>query len=372
MMIVKNVKYDIFKIMCSVLFAFAMIFVPDSISAAKENAEIISYIPKEGMDYFNSNYKSMLKCITEDESVEIDISKVETGVPYVDYIIDEIQNPIYHFPMIYKDKIIYVIDLSESELGYVLAIGTDFVDELNQIDYQNKEYIFYQEDGELIAENEDGKIKIYSNDGVKNFSIKNAQFYAKSFRAKKEAIYNKINDYVLSDKEDNPDTKNLMGKQLTLHNPRGQYTYNMCWASTVATIVNYRTDSAYTGFDVCNRIGRGYDAGGSIYHMQDAMSVLGVKYPYIKGSALTYSEVKKNIDAGYPFAAGGDNGGTTVGHVVTIYGYKTVDNTKKILTWNSALQNGAGGKKWYEYNKGIIGTAGGKTYAWDRSLYKKK
>lgn len=372
MMIVKNVKNDILKIICSVLFALVMIFVPNSISVAKENADIVSYIPKEGMVYFNENYKSMLKCITEDEGVVIDISKMKIGVPYVDYIIDEVQNPIYHFPVIYKSKIIYVIDLAESEQGYVLAIGTDFVDKLNQIDYQNKEYIFYQENGELIAENEDGKTKIYSNNSVKNYSIEKTKFYAKSFRAKKEAIYNKINDYVLSDKKCKSNTKNLMGKELTLHNPRGQYTYNMCWASTVATIVNYRTDSAYTGFDVCNRIGRGYDAGGNIYHMQDAMSVLGVKYPYIKGEALTYSEVKKNIDAGYPFAAGGDNSGTTVGHVVTICGYKTVDNTKKILTWNSALQNGAGGKKWYEYNNMIIGTAGGKTYAWDRSLYKIK
>ncbi len=61
-----------------------------------------------------------------------------------------------------------------------------------------------------------------------------------------------------------------------------------------------------------------------------------------------------------------------VGHVVTVFGYSTKGNDRYIKVWDSALNNGNGLEKTWDFDKGIISTLSGKSYYWEGTLYKKK
>ena len=61
-----------------------------------------------------------------------------------------------------------------------------------------------------------------------------------------------------------------------------------------------------------------------------------------------------------------------VGHVVTVFGYSKKGNDRYIRVWDSALNNGNGLEKTWDFDKGIISTLSGKSYYWEGTLYKKK
>lgn len=136
---------------------------------------------------------------------------------------------------------------------------------------------------------------------------------------------------------------------LELYEPQGQYSFGICWASTVATVYNYLSTSVISGVQVCNRMGISLNEGGTIYDEQDALALY-------------------NIDLEKPIIA---NGFTVyeVGHAVTIYGYTgTSSTTGYVQYWNSALNSGLGGEAVFKYNSRAFSSGTGYTYKWKTTL----
>ena len=61
-----------------------------------------------------------------------------------------------------------------------------------------------------------------------------------------------------------------------MFNQQGQGKYGLCWAASVATIVNYRNGTAYTAKNVADRMGIEYNTGGTLENASLALNLYGV------------------------------------------------------------------------------------------------
>jgi hypothetical protein len=103
----------------------------------------------------------------------------------------------------------------------------------------------------------------------------------------------------------------------------------LCWAATTATIVNYRSGKKQLeAYDVADYMHIGYDNGGTLYDIQNALSHYGFEYSAIN-QPLSMQAISEAINdkkpicmCAYSFAGG---------HAVTLVGY----TSDTITLWNS-------------------------------------
>ena len=155
---------------------------------------------------------------------------------------------------------------------------------------------------------------------------------------------------------------------INLKSPQGQYGYGMCWASTAATIINHENKTSKTGFDICNQLGLGYNSGGSITDIKNALKKNGVYYNTIVKKVISWDEIKDIISSNH-LAAIGDSSDSGKGHAATLCGYRTVEGKKQVRIWDSALNKDNGAYKWRNLAQGIFSTIHGTAYYWEKTLY---
>ncbi len=73
-------------------------------AASEEKISVIDYIPEEGQRYLKDNYVNILECAAEDEFSLDEISDIRIGTPYVEFVLGEVQDSIYHYPLIWTIK----------------------------------------------------------------------------------------------------------------------------------------------------------------------------------------------------------------------------------------------------------------------------
>lgn len=156
--------------------------------------------------------------------------------------------------------------------------------------------------------------------------------------------------------DDTPTGENVTQK-CGITNFLRQGNYGLCWACTVGTIVNYKTGLNLTGMDIADRMGIGYDDGGTIYQIQQALGLYGLSYT-VKTSKPSFAQVKSNIDADRPF--GICLTASNAGHAITGYGYayNTGDtsanaSTNLVYAWDSN-----GYQISFKHNANTISTSG--------------
>lgn len=302
---------------------------------------------------------------------------------------DDIQYEVYYFPVISKadNQIVFKIGVIGTIYGYTYEVNCDLINELNQINYaENSDWIFYTVGDSVYAENSKKVVELNSENGMateasrsavlgkhKEASQKERDFVNKRYSEKKKVLENKVIEFQKfkprewSSEEEKLNSK--VGGLLTLRSPQGQYDYGMCWASVAATIINYMqvTSAVVTGFDVCSRLGIGYDDGGSIYDLADGLNYYNIVYGEIYTRAMDGNEIISNIDAGKPIALYAFGSVNYIGHAVTIRGYS--GNVTNVYIWDSYLNNGAGGYASFAFsNSGSCFTINGDPYAWTLSL----
>lgn len=147
-----------------------------------------------------------------------------------------------------------------------------------------------------------------------------------------------------------------------------QGNYGLCWAASVATTVRYLNYSKYaslTAKQVANKMGIGYNDGGSISDIKNALKKYGQTY-LTSSSQLTFGKVQTNIVAQYPVIMVCYDSGNTVGHAVTCIGYTTYGGIKQVTFWNS------GNKKVTTVEYKTLGTKfsyAGYSFIWKKSVY---
>lgn len=318
-------------------------------------------IPKEGMDYFNTNYQSLLNNIVTDplmNNQNIRSTKsLSIGNPFMIYGNNGEADSTYYIPVLYRNKINYIFELVGTEEGYSLLLTQDMVEELNSINMAKNNFLLYEKDGHIVAESENKKEDIlipYIVESSKE-DKGDEKFLTYNYQKKKQVIKKQMKNIQLEKtlESGKKEFRNYaLGSRLTLYKPQGQYDYQMCWACTVANIVNYCNNVIVTGFDVCNRMGIGYNQKGNCYDIRNALKKFGVSgYKTIRNDELSWNEIKKNIDKKKPFAIStiGTKGNREYGHAMTGYGY---NKNKVVSIWDSSGSSGKGKATSFIYGNG--------------------
>lgn len=196
-------------------------------------------------------------------------SELLIGKPFVVY--DEsksIQDEILYYPVAESDsnKVVAVISLMNTSVGWQYCIDSDWADELNQWNYMDskEDFIFYYKDGSLVAETSNSE-----NQKSKNI-LKSQDLDHKSFENKKQIVKAKMRNWRKIDVEENRKSKSVLKYTPTVTDELGYFYCNMpeaqgqgnngiCWAASVATVVNYRTGTSYTAKNVADKMGIGYN-----------------------------------------------------------------------------------------------------------------
>ncbi len=352
-------------------------------------SSIEDVIPLEAKLYVNENMNIFFQYACEFDTMQ-SISMSEDiglilGNPYVIYNFSSEQDEVYYYPIIDKESntVISIVGIIGTEFGYVFEIQTGMADILNEMNYIQNNCIFYIKNGNLYAENQSQLVNVdlglVPETGAEEENIIENQFFNLSYEEKMTAIIDKIPEFKpytsVAWENEEQQLNSLLGTTLTLYYPQGLYSYGMCWASSTATVINYLKSSTVTGFDVCNRLGIGYNTGGSLYDIQSGLSYYGINYDKVLASIMPWENIEENINAGYPIVlcANGVSGQYLLGHAAVIHGYSGSGSNRVINVWNPAGGSGGSGESVIiKYNNvSACFTINGVVYGWDHTLSKK-
>ncbi len=355
----------------------------NNVSELKYN-EIDSKIPEEAVAFASEHYKEVLEISYPYNSLieSVDWDNYYLGSPYVICdLSNETFEEVYYFPVIYDDKVVLIISIINTTEGWTLSSSTEMVEILNDIQYvKNSTWIFYKEDNQIVAVSSEEQLAInktvdYAE--TNSYSISSEkQPYSElieklsNHMQKKEVINvaqiqrNTEDIDIIEGYTPSFSTSTSTAKICSLYNAKGQESLPICWAASVATIVNYRLGKNYTAKNVCDKIGTGYVAK-DINVKQKALKAYNISY-YITTKQLSWSCLTKNIDNKYPVAASTfSSTSTDMGHALTVYGYKMISTSQYITVWDSASNSS---KTVYYKSGGSTFTSGGSTYTWTKSL----
>lgn len=223
------------------------------------------------------------------------------------------------------------------------------------------ESIVYMDDGVVYAENEDEKIELKDTGFKGNEKIDVSKY---TYEEKVNEIVSKEDDVEFSkydemlfgaldteaqdesqDEDESWEEEDLGEDDLLLGAASGrckikkfmkQGNYNLCWAASVATIVNYKKNRNISAKTVANAMKKGYDEGATVYETQKSLNHYGLTYK-LKGSKISWATIKRRIsvnDRPFTIAMYSASGG--MGHVITGYGYNSsISGMKMVEYWDS-------------------------------------
>lgn len=344
-------------------------------------------IPLEANDYVVENYSYILEVVKDNLPLfDLEPSQLENiyiGKPYTIYnISDDSDNEIYYYPVVdsLNDEIVLIINIIGTTTGWSMSVDQNFVTQLNKIDFLNNDYILYANEEATVAENNSESVLI---SGIKNAKMK---------KYEKTKHTEKIKDIQESLKQKKKvDAKNIQGglkeginasrgysvntstnKVCTLFNSKGQGNLPICWAASVATIVNYVNGSNITAKNVCDALKLKY-VSQNISTKKKALDHYGLNFYTIAYEQISWSNVKTNINKRFPIAASlfSEDGS---GDAITVMGYREVLGSRNpryyITIWNSGLNGRAGGTQVVTYK--YVDTSvpyNNKAFIWKYSLY---
>ena len=355
-------------------------FMAVGVHVSAKTSDDMLILPTEITAFANENVDTIADILVNDGIITAtEVKNQHFGKPYIIYNSYDNQEGIYYFPIVVYDKVVAVATVLDTEDGMELQVGKDISDQLNEIGYIYSDYILYEYGNDIYAENTAGKNYLYSyasrqTELTRGQKIREKNFYNAFLKKKYKIINAKVKKFTKCREKKSSVDGNLdalITGSLSLHKPMGQYGYGMCWAAAVATVVNYKKTSAVSAFEVCNRMGIGYNKGGTIFDEQAALSKYGVNYGKIRNSMLDWTTLKKNINNKYPIIANLlCNDGALNAHAVTIYGYAST--SKKIKYWDSRINKGNGSKKSTTFS--VAGSKflaiSGHSYSWMTTLSK--
>lgn len=115
-------------------------------------------ILRQSKEYAESEYLSECKLIWEDKEfgLEGDYRKAKLGKPFFIYEPDlgDCQIPAFTFPIYYQGECVCLMETALYEETWTSTMSSDNCQVINDIDYQNQEFLFYYCGGQIKAESE--------------------------------------------------------------------------------------------------------------------------------------------------------------------------------------------------------------------------
>lgn len=375
------------SIICILSLLLVVLCIPVC-NAVDVYADITSVIPNDAVEYARTRLNALSSTVVNNQKdFDIDVSKnskFEIGTPYVIYSVKDNgnQDEIYYMPVIQDNSICMVLNVIPCDESYTVSLEKGMSDQLNSIDYQNDNtYIFYFQNDGLYAENEKSTQLIDSSTTYFESSEGNQTNSIEFGRLSYNEKINKINkSYAKNNISRTPNcslnVKNF-GRGFSTNkggivklNTSGctvsQGNYGLCWAASVATTVRYLNYSKYsslTAKQVADKMGIGYNDGGTDLEIKNALKKYGQTYKNKTGQ-LTFLELQNNIAHEYPLIMVCRS--SSDGHAVTCVGYTTYGGIKQVTFWNSGNDQ----MTTVEYQTGGTKFAyAGTTFVWKNSIY---
>lgn len=309
----------------------------------------------------------MMEEITSDDQVRT----IEVGNYVSAYNVDSGET-FYLYPVKCDGVIRYAAHADEYG-NVTITDNTKAFDSIDDLE-NGDSYLIYVDNGVYYAANDEDSIKLYDEsydiyeDGNSFDGLSYDEMY--DIITKDEtATYKVLDDLEINDASMvNPvapqywwdwyeDEGETITQKCGITNFLYQGNYGICWACTVGTIVNYKTGSNLTGFDIADRMNIGYNDGATIYEIKDALSLYGLSYRVVT-SKPSFSQVKYNIDDDKPF--GICLSASNAGHAITGYGYaydtantSASASTNLVYAWDSN-----GYQIYFRHNARTITTSG--------------
>ncbi len=388
-------KKKVFSSIVSIVLMLVYIIAPSTKSWAQTDEQAVKeyqtfiqnelavdsekYIKKE-LD----TIRTLIISCKEELDITVDaVTRLELGKPFVIYTLDrEEQEESVYYPLVdeEKEKIRAVITVVNTTEGWQYTISEDWAEKLNDADYLNKDYLFYQKEGNITAQSGDRKV-ILNGDAVKDV------FDDKSISVKEKTIKKKIKKWRKLDIKRSKKSGKGIGYGYSpsmsqhsggyycfnLYKAQGQGRFNTCWAAAAATTINYRRGTKYTTADIVNSLGLSDQPGYGIKVINRAINEHGLNYKYIEtvpNSKILINSIKKK----WPVVIGGYSDikiyGKKDGHAVTIIGYRILNGKKYYMLWDSALNDGKGGTSTVLQGKSnIVFSSGGINFATNAASY---
>ena len=333
------------------------------------------YVPKEVQKVARMKYDKMVELIKY-KNMEFDITikdlrDTRLGSPII--ILDEKQkqqDEIYYFPIINgNNEVILMLSVMGTSNGWRVAMDTEYVEMLKAIDYvSGDDLILHLYDTVCVAEeqakrylilNDDEKLRVNRIES-EPYSLQEENISKQIKRLRKIEFRENISNDNICYRAYSPkfSTDTSIAKVMLLHNKQAQGDYGLCWAATVATIVNYVYGKSYTATDVADLMEIDYDAGGTLYDVYNALWEYYLAYNNLIAGQISFETIKENVDDKYPIAVGAQAGNSN--HMVTLYGY----GGDFVYLWNSGNEK----SQLVEYSaKGTVFPYNNKSFVWKRS-----
>lgn len=337
-------------------------------------------IPQDATNYAKIHLREIIECVEQYKEAfnlnEKELNDAILGDSYIIYDLDtKKQDEIYYYPVYndQKSKVLFVVSVMGTTEGWCYSVDGDLVDLLNNINYHG-DFILYESDDNIIADNDEKEYALKGEmnekcDKMANMEIDNKIEKISDRIDSMEKV--DINEEFTQTKEQYTPAYNYNKNNkiiLDLYNKKGQYGKPICWAASVATIVNYRKGTNYSASQICKKMGL-KEVGQDIYTKKSALRKFGVKYNIIRNSVMSWEKLYTNIKGKYPVAITSNNKKLGA-HAVTAYGVNGTQSLKReVVLWNSGLKNGMGGITIMQYKgSASVYSYDGATFVWTASL----
>ncbi len=358
----------------------------DNIFFTASSENFAKYIPKEVNKFARDNYIELILCAedykTDFQLTDDDFIDIKLGEPFCIYKIgDSEQKGIYYYPLINSEnQFILLMTIIDTNHSMQYCLSNEFIDILNQIDYYNIDYVFYEDEEDVIAQSCADIFYLYNSETETSSKVDYYDIHRRIISSMKSLEEINIEEnsnntdanvkerYTRSFSTDIEETGRCV-KMFQLCNAQGQFSKGMCWAASVATMVNYINGSNISAMQVCNLMNIGYDEGGDIYDKKAALLKFGLQY-HICWTTLNWDKIQRNIDMKMPIAMSATS--TDGMHAVTLVGYRIVQFNRYIAIWDSASNGGNGAMKIINYSGKYTtfrSDVSGPVFTWIESLY---
>lgn len=331
----------------------------------KENAQIL-VIKNED----NKENLEEITYILENTCCEEEYSKYLSIGEYFSVYNADIDSIVYIYPIFSKDKCILLAYVD----GDNITISEDTEMYYNICKIRDKDYLIVVRDGNYYAETENANIKLgklvykgsCSRKGLNRYNFEDLvdriERLAKlNIEFEKIPQYNDVLRFVdlssTSYSSSMISTNSIFGNdafqtyKCNIKNFVMQGKYNLCWAATVATIVNYKKSTNLTAKNVADTMNISYNSGATIFQTYMAFHRYGILYGINMGK-LSWLKVKQSISKDKPFAIFLLDG--NIGHVITGYGYAYKPSDSIGISYIVHAWDSNGNKILFMYNADTI------------------
>ncbi len=320
--------------------------------------KLYGIVPESAIKYAKDNYLSILKTSCEfDRSLSFDLLACRLGEPIV-FAEEGNTDEMYRFPIIERDKAVFLVTVINTDEGYSISGSTEYVDIINKSNNLEDNGLFFYKDGLLQSVDIDDPDYIQKVDETVDY-IEDLEEVDTDFIVSKKA---KIGNYTPTIYTNSAGTTVLCN----LHNQVYQGTLPICWAASAATVANYRLGANFSGENMCAAANKGLEKG-SYVDTQKALSYVGINYT-ATAAKIDLPHIKININNKYPFIMSVFT--PTLGHAVTCYGYRKTDNgNHNLVLWNS----GTNKSETVKFKpSGTVVPYNNKSYVWQYTVSKYK